>query len=40
LKTADAGAYNLVLFFDDVPGGLNRIAESLGISRDKLVPLW
>ena len=40
LKAADAGAYNLVLFFDDVPGGLNRIAESLGISRDKLVPLW
>jgi EPS-associated MarR family transcriptional regulator len=33
-------AYDLVLFFDDVPRGLNRIAESLGISRDKLVPLW
>jgi hypothetical protein len=40
LKAADAGAYNLVLFFDDVPGGLNRIAESLGISKDKLIPLW
>jgi len=40
LKGVDAGAYNLVLLFDDVPGGLNRIAESLGISRDKLVPLW
>jgi len=40
LKEIDAGAYNLVLLFDDVPGGLNRIAESLGIARDKLVPLW
>jgi len=40
LRAVDAGAYNLVLFFDDVPGGLNRIAESLGIARGKLVPLW
>jgi len=40
LKEIDAGAYNLVLFFDDVPGGLNRIADSLGISRDKLAALW
>jgi EPS-associated MarR family transcriptional regulator len=40
LSGIDAGAYDLVLLFDDVPGGLNRIAESLGISRDKLVPLW
>ena len=40
LKGVDAGAYNLVLLFDGVPGGLNRIAESLGIARDKLVPLW
>jgi hypothetical protein len=27
-------------FLDGVPGGLNRIAESLGIARGKLVPLW
>lgn len=40
LSGIDAGAYDLVLLFDDVPGGLNRIAESLGISREKLVPLW
>jgi EPS-associated MarR family transcriptional regulator len=40
LRAVDAGAYNLVLLFDDVPGGLNRIAESLGIARGKLVPLW
>jgi len=40
LKDVDAGAYDLVLLFDGVPGGLNRIAESLGIARDKLVPLW
>ncbi len=40
LKAVDAGAYDLVLLFDDVPDGVNRIAESLGISRDKLVPLW
>ena len=40
LKAVDAGSYNLVLFFDDVTGGLNRTAETLGISRDKLVPLW
>jgi hypothetical protein len=40
LRQIDAGAYDLVLLFDDVPGGVNRIAESLGISRDKLVSLW
>jgi hypothetical protein len=40
LGEIDAGAYDLVLLFDDVPGGVNRIAESLDISRDKLVPLW
>ena len=40
LRAVDAGSYNLVLFFDDVPGGLNKTAETLGISRDKLVPLW
>jgi EPS-associated MarR family transcriptional regulator len=40
LRAVDAGAYNLVLFFDDVPGGLNKTAESLGIARGKLVPLW
>jgi len=40
LKEIDAGAYDLVLLFDDVPGGVNRIAEALGISKDKLVPLW
>jgi EPS-associated MarR family transcriptional regulator len=40
LKEINAGAYDLVLLFDDVPGGVNRIAEALGISKDKLVPLW
>jgi len=40
LREMDAGAYDLVLLFNDVPGGVNRIAESLGISRDKMVPLW
>jgi EPS-associated MarR family transcriptional regulator len=40
LRGIDAGAYDLVLLFDDVSGGVNRIAESLGISRDKLIPLW
>jgi EPS-associated MarR family transcriptional regulator len=40
LREIDAGAYDLVLLFHDVPGGVNKIAESLGISRDKLVPLW
>jgi EPS-associated MarR family transcriptional regulator len=40
LTVLGSDAYDLVLFFDDVPGGLNRIAESLGISRDKLFPLW
>jgi EPS-associated MarR family transcriptional regulator len=40
LREIDPGAYDVVLLFDDVPGGLNRIAESLGIPRDKLVPLW
>ena len=40
LKEIDAGAYDLVLLFEDVPGGVNRIAEFLGIPRDKLVPLW
>ena len=40
LRGIDAGAYDLFLLFYDVPGGVNRIAESLGISRDKLVPLW
>lgn len=40
LKEIDARAFDLVLLFNDVPGGVNRIAESLGISRDKLVPLW
>jgi EPS-associated MarR family transcriptional regulator len=40
LKEIDAGAYDLVLLFDGVPGGVNRIAEALGISKDKLVPLW
>jgi EPS-associated MarR family transcriptional regulator len=40
LKEIDAGAYELVLLFDDVPGGVNKIAESLGMSRDQLVPLW
>jgi EPS-associated MarR family transcriptional regulator len=40
LKETDAGAYDLVLLFDDVSGGVNRIAEFLGISRDKLIPLW
>ena len=40
LKEINGGAYDLVLLFDDVPGGVNKIAESLGISRDKLVPLW
>lgn len=40
LRDVDARGYDLVLLFDDVPGGVNRIAESLGIPRDKLVPLW
>ncbi len=40
LNEIDGGSYDLVLLFDDVPGGVNRITESLGISRDKLVPLW
>ena len=40
LKEVGAGVYDLVLLFDDVPGGVNRIADSLGISKDKLVPLW
>jgi EPS-associated MarR family transcriptional regulator len=40
LKKIDAGAYDLVLLFHDVPGGVNRIAESLSISMNKLVPLW
>src|SRR5512136_1207637 len=40
LKKINAGAYDLVLLFDDVPGGVNRISDSLSISRDKLVPLW
>jgi EPS-associated MarR family transcriptional regulator len=40
LRGIDAGAFDLVLLFDDVPGGVNRIAESVGISRNKLVPLW
>src|SRR4030042_1356105 len=33
LRGTDARAYDLVLLFDDGPGGVNRIAESLGISR-------
>jgi EPS-associated MarR family transcriptional regulator len=40
LMEIDAGAYDVVLLFDDVPEGVNRIAVSLGIPRDKLVPLW
>jgi EPS-associated MarR family transcriptional regulator len=40
LKEISAVAYDLVLLFDDVPGGVNRIAEALSISRDKLIPLW
>ena len=40
LREIDVGSCDLVLLFDDVPGGVNRITESLGISRDKLVPLW
>jgi EPS-associated MarR family transcriptional regulator len=40
LREISAGAYDLVLLFDDVPGGVNKVAESLSISRDKLVPLW
>ncbi len=40
LREIDAGAFDLVLLFNDVPGGISRIAESLDISRDKLVPLW
>ena len=40
LKGTNGAAYDLVLLFDDIPGGVNRIAESLGISRDKMVPLW
>ncbi len=40
LKEAEPGTYDLVLLFHDVNGGVNRIAESLSISRDKLVPLW
>jgi EPS-associated MarR family transcriptional regulator len=40
LKEISAVAYDIVLLFDDVPGGVNKIAESLSISRDKLVPLW
>jgi EPS-associated MarR family transcriptional regulator len=40
LREIDAGAYDVVLLFDDVAGGVNRIAESLGILPDKLVPLW
>jgi EPS-associated MarR family transcriptional regulator len=40
LKGINGGTYDLVLLFDDIPGGVNRIAESLSISRHKLVPLW
>jgi len=40
LEEVEAGAYDIVLLFDDVPGGVNKIAESLGISRNKLVLLW
>jgi len=40
LKEIDAGAYHVILLFEDVPVGLNKIAESIGISRDKLAPLW
>ena len=40
LKEINAGGYDLILLFDDVPGGVNRIVEALGISKDKLVPLW
>jgi EPS-associated MarR family transcriptional regulator len=40
LREISAGAYDLVLLFDDVPGGVNKVAESLSISRDKFVPLW
>jgi len=40
LGVLEPDAYDLILFFDDVPAGRNRIAESIGISRDKLLPLW
>jgi EPS-associated MarR family transcriptional regulator len=40
LKKIHVEGYDLVLLFDDVPGGVNRIAESLSISREKLVSLW
>jgi EPS-associated MarR family transcriptional regulator len=40
LREISTGAYDLVLLFDDVRGGVNKVAESLSISRDKFVPLW
>jgi len=40
LREAEPSTYDLVLLFHDVPGGTDRIAGSLGIPRDKLVPLW
>jgi len=36
----DPAAYDLILFFDDVPGVGNRIAEATGVPRDKVVELF
>jgi EPS-associated MarR family transcriptional regulator len=40
LSAIEPGAYDLIVFFDDVPGGASRIAETTGISKDKLVELF
>jgi len=40
LSGIQPGVYDLILFFDDVPGGINRIAETIGIPKDKLVELF
>jgi len=40
LEQIDTESFDIALLFDDNSEGVRKISESIGISREKLIPLW
>ena len=40
LKQTDTESFDIALLFDDNSEGVRKISEAIGISREKLIPLW
>ncbi len=40
LKNIEPESFDIALLFDDNSDGVRKISEAIGISREKLIPLW